>query len=522
MKKIYALLLSMLAVVFLVPSQKANAQYTCSSYSVMTHMDAYSEISSNEITEIEPKAGDFFCSNEYGVVSNDITLPFQFRFANIVTNKFKVIGNSGSVIASGSDSWPDNIIYDIYGSYFGTAYSSQQNSGGSTCLGSYGYYANNQICAWASYLYQGLGGVTKHYYQISGSAPFRKCIVQTVNAVNYSKWYDAYANTTAYQAQEHTGSWQIVIYEGSSFISKFQINYAPRINGNAWNEGALGNYYVWVGMKGASGSGNNLMIDGVGNYTTAGQVPTVYTNSSNATNYGQPMPQVRGFVFAIRYPYNIGWREITNPANQSIVLVNAPLTPRATISNEGQNQVSTAINLNAKIQRVGDPVSYDVTTTATGTQIPAPLGGIGTEVTWPSSYTPTQYGIYIMTMTISNSQDLYSADNVITDTFIVSPPNNIAAIMPLSPPNSASVPIGYPLPISFRFRNIGALSQTNVPITAYIVNPLGQVVFRDTLIVGSWPSGYTLDTAFLNSYIPTLKGTYRAYGVAVRNGSKST
>src|ERR1043165_6721218 len=173
MKKIYVLLLSMLAVVFLVPGQKAVAQYTCSSYSVLTHMDAYSEISSNEITEIEANNGDI-CSTEYSKVSNDITLPFQFQFANIVTNKIKVEGNSGSVVASGSDSWPDNVVYDYYGTYFGNAYGVQTNQGSSTCLGRYEFYANNIICAWASYLYQGWGGTTKHFYQISGSAPFRK------------------------------------------------------------------------------------------------------------------------------------------------------------------------------------------------------------------------------------------------------------------------------------------------------------------------------------------------------------
>src|SRR6185503_1389334 len=99
-------------------------------------------------------------------------------------------------------------------------------------------------------------------------------------------------------------------------------------------------------------------------------------------------------------------------------------------------------SVSASIQRVGDPVTYTQSVPATGTQIPNPQGGIGTSISFPT-YTPTQYGMYVMTLTVSNSQDLYSQDNVMVDTFIVSPPNNIAGIQVLSPPNNSSMPIGY-------------------------------------------------------------------------------
>src|ERR1043165_6961369 len=131
MKKVYALLLSMLVVAFLTPCEKANAQYTCSSYSVIANSDAWSPISSNEITEAEPNSGDL-CSTYYSKISNDITVPFSFRFCNIVTNKIKVEGISGNVICSGSDSWPDNVLYDIYGNYYFTCQSTQTNYGYST------------------------------------------------------------------------------------------------------------------------------------------------------------------------------------------------------------------------------------------------------------------------------------------------------------------------------------------------------------------------------------------------------
>jgi len=208
-------------------SKTSSAQYSVNSYSVIGNTDPWQSLNGGtEITECEPNANDLL-STEFSVVSNDITLPFNFRFLNMVTNKIKVLGMSGSVIAGGSDSWPDNQYYDYYGCYQSTVYQSQINNwttfnGKNTGLG-----ANNQITAFACFFEAGWPGLTKHYYKVLGTAPYRRVVVETDNGINYYNWLDHYLNTTTYQTLESSGSWQVVIYEGSSFLAKYQLNYGP-------------------------------------------------------------------------------------------------------------------------------------------------------------------------------------------------------------------------------------------------------------------------------------------------------
>src|SRR5579864_7340251 len=135
MKKIYALFLSMLAFACLALVPAVQAQYSITDYSIRVVPNAFVDLSGQgtDITEID-NVGLY----EYYRVSNEITLPFTFRYINTVTNKIKV-EQTGNVIVGGSASWADGANYD-YGNYY---YYSIYYSQFTYPQYGYGYYASS-------------------------------------------------------------------------------------------------------------------------------------------------------------------------------------------------------------------------------------------------------------------------------------------------------------------------------------------------------------------------------------------
>ena len=477
MKKIYALLLGLLAFAWLALVPAAEAQYTATSYTVRTNTSPWVSVSgATEISDLTPPNTTPY----YTVQPSEISLPFNYRFANLVTNKFKV-KNDGSVICGGSAQWPDVQIYDygVYGGY--DLYYTQYNSGSN-----YGDYPNNTIYPWTSYTWAAAD--TRYSYLIEGTAPNRKVTVQTTHAMAYYNW-------------QNGGSWQVVLFEtsaNSAFISKIQIKYGPLDNGNNW-------YYQGIGIKG-QGLQYSDAISIYGQYLPNGSTPT-YSTSGIYQNMQRP-PIDFGYDFDIRYDYNLAWTDPNfSPTNNKILLINNPINPSIRVSNSGR-LAFTSVTL--RLQITGDPTNpYDQTRTlpANGT-LPAPYDGVSSQVAFPS-YTPINYGIYTMTWSISNSTptDQFPPDNVTTSVFIISPPNNIATIKPLSPGANVRTPVNIPTPIGAEFRNIGVNNQTGVPVAIYIRNPQGLTVYRDTQILNNWLSSEIRDTDF-KDFTPTQNGLY--------------
>src|SRR5439155_1068852 len=133
MKKIYALFLGLLAFAWLALVPAAQAQYSVNSYLVRVNHNAFVSVAGtgSDISELTPTSQYW-----YYHVSNEVTIPFNYRFSNLVTNKFKV-ESDGTVICGGTATWPDAAIYD-YGQWPYGIYYSQQYYGSN-----YGYYANN-------------------------------------------------------------------------------------------------------------------------------------------------------------------------------------------------------------------------------------------------------------------------------------------------------------------------------------------------------------------------------------------
>ncbi|MEP7234967.1 MAG: T9SS type A sorting domain-containing protein, partial [Ignavibacteriota bacterium] len=146
-----------------------------------------------------------------------------------------------------------------------------------------------------------------------------------------------------------------------------------------------------------------------------------------------------------------------------------------------------------------------------------PFGGVSTYITLPN-YTPVNYGIYTMTWTVNSSTpaDQFPADNVLVTQFVISPPNNIASIKALAPASTVGgllvrSPVNIPTPVAFQYRNLGVNDQTNVPVTVWIKNPQGTIVYRDTQYLNNWLSSQFRDTDFKN-FTPTQNGLYSICG----------
>ncbi len=506
MKKTYAFLLSLLVVALSGFAGTANAQYTMADYNVKANGDPYVALSgATDIPEITPTN-----TYDYSKISNEITLPFNFRYVNIITNKIKVTQH-GSVIVGGTDQVPDGV--QQYNAFYGACYANSffgtfgQFLNGQQNLGNYGViYPNNTIHPWVGYQ-TALVGQSKFDYQVQGTAPFRKVIIESIKRQNINQ------NTTA--------DWQVVIYEGSSFISKVQINYGPQsVPGTQWyNYG----YSIGMGIKSTGGSGGYLSV-ARDPQPTVGNSPTFSTTVCYDNEY-KGVPTVN-YIYSILYDYNLAFSNAQpTPADGAIVLKDNPFTPTVKISNEGRYAFS-AVSIRCLIQRVGDALpAFDQTVALSGTQIPAPFAnqqkgvnpqGTGTVVSFPGppQFTPVTYGVYNMTFSIASSvqSDQYAPDNSITTQFIVSPPNNVASIVSLLPAPNSRAAVGYATPVTFQYRNLGVNNQTNVPVSVYITNPQGTVLYRDTLTLNNWLSSQFRDTTF-KDFTPTQNGDYKICGV---------
>lgn len=483
MKKIYALLLGLLAFACLAFVPAAQAQYSVTSYDVRTNANPWVDQSGGtEISELKPTSVYW-----YYHVSNEVTIPFNYRYINMITNKFKM-ESDGTVICGGTATWPDGIIYD-YGQWPYGIYYNQVTYAGQP----YSYYANSSVRPWC-----GIAGAdvatTKYTWAVLGTAPNRTCVIQTTNERNY-------------YTLNNGGSWQVVLYEvgsNSPFISKVDINYGPIDNGNTWPYGA------GVGIKDQGYANGEIAIDASYN-PGIGNTPNFTTNGY----YYNYLPPSYNYSFAILYDYELAWSKPNPfPADNQILLINSPITPSVRVSNEGKLGF-TAINL--RLQITGDPTNpYDqnVSLPAAGT-LPLPRGGVSSQVSFPA-YTPVNYGIYTMTWTINSSTpvDQFPPDNVLVTSFVISPPNNIAAIKALIPGKNSGTPINIPTPVSFEYRNLGVNNQTGVPVSVYIKNPQGVVVYRDTQILNNWLSSQIRDTDF-KQFTPTQNGDYILCGVAM-------
>ncbi len=70
------------------------------------------------------------------------------------------------------------------------------------------------------------------------------------------------------------------------------------------------------------------------------------------------------------------------------------------------------------------------------------------------------------------------------------------------------------IPIKIRFHNVGLADQTNVNVSAVVINQRNGVVYRDTATISSWKSGETKEVTF-KSLIYTLSDEYRVYGISL-------
>jgi hypothetical protein len=166
----------------------------------------------------------------------------------------------------------------------------------------------------------------------------------------------------------------------------------------------------------------------------------------------------------------------------------------------------------------GDPTNpYSQSFNLSAAQLASltPFGGISSLITFPN-YTPVNYGLYTMTysVTASTPTDQFPPDNVYSTQFVISPPNNVAAIKALVDGPGTRTPVNISSPVSFEYRNLGVNNQTAVPVTVQIKNPQGVVVYRDTQILNNWLSSQVRDTDF-KDFTPTQKGTYTLCGITL-------
>ena len=507
MKHKYSLLFT-IAFLCLVLLPAAKAQYSVTDYVVRANGDPFVDLDGQgtEITELEPNS-----TFDFGKVSNEITLPFNFRFVNLITNKIKV-ESDGSVICGGSSSWPDGANIDD-GISPGGIYFSQFT------IPQFGFGddANQTIRPWSG-LHGSIVGSTKYYYVIQGSQPNRTCTIQSSNVQNYS-------------GQNNKCSWQVVLYEvgaNSGFISKIQINYGPCDNGNNWYD--FNFYDKEIGLKDAGGCSGEISVSR-DPQPAVGGTPTLTTCGwySNTT-----VPPTVNYSFSILYDYNLAFSHPNPlPADAKILLINTPIVnpavppfatgPSVTLSNEGRFAFSAA---KLRLTITGDPTNpYDQSVNLTPAQLPAPFGGSSPAIAFPN-YTPHNYGTYTMTWSVNTSTptDQFPPDNVYVSTFIISPPNNVASVKALSPTstngNLVRTPINIPTPVSYEYRNLGVNNQTGVPVSVFIKNPQGIVVYRDTQILNNWLSSQVRDTNF-KDFTPTQNGVYSVCGMTLLAGDQN-
>jgi hypothetical protein len=572
MRKFYAFLLAAVVAVFAGISSKVLAQgtFTCKDYIVRAVAYEWNELREEDgarrITELNPQPFFFYIPQR---VASEVAVPFNFVFGNIPDARFVKVGEYGQVYVSNRVSGtatpptPSSVTtwwywYNIgYAFYYPATSSSDQ------------YYPNYAMYPWSGGYMTNIPstqtsspyGMTTYLYQTLGTAPNRRFVVQTKNMVSYAEWYQAYYN--GQWGRGSCASWQVQIFESGSVPSKIRYFFKNEGQGNAdrWYldyAGAFGATYVYyyysvlMGIKTwgyygtAYGYGtaydqgqiivdpvtsnaapvNSVLTDGTDyNRTVLVASPYSFNDASVLSRYdcqNKPVPTARGIEFAIYYNINLAWTNPNlNPAHKQIRSINIPITPSATITNEGRTIPSTA-TISCVITQVGVGVVYSSATSifSPDARLGQPFGGIGTVTSMSATFTPTSYGIYNMTFTISGVPgENFTGDNVINSSFTVSPNNNIRAVRFTGPKDSSRIPLNVGIPVSCEFENIGAFNQAICPVSVYIKNPLGAVVYRDTVILTNFLSGQTREVTFRDFSAVTI-GRYEYYGVALLSGDQ--
>ncbi len=597
MKKLYAFLIALLMLDAL-PSSIVQAQtYTINSY-LVHKIDTPDPQGLGSGPNWKPITGTVDVSGELGsyapyfegeLCGNGHQLPFPVRFGNtqLTTANTFTITCAGSVILSPTwdPSWIEEPI-DGYNftevettganqSFYNSA-SPTINQQGEIDEGSVGVYANDILMPFTiGYSFNVISSEssnpTKFQYTVLGTAPNRELVVEVDNMHTFEDYAYGY-NTSC--------SWQTVIYEAG--ISQFQFNYGPVVGNNPFGfdqayEGCPVSYngYVFPGswglgfganegsyalMEGYSsicgmkmGANQYIMIDWDGNGWNVNNPFVVEYNTPYGPG-GPLMPDSAARLpqssirFQIAYPYDFAAGTITFPGNEQPEPLNTTFSPQAIIVNNGSS-VPASLQVNFTMTEIGIGQVYNQTVTLTSAQLPGPfsqksitLPPFTPGVSSPISRGAIGYGIYEDSMTVFNllpTADQNPVDNISSNEWVCSPPNDIKAVAVINPLNGGRTQIGIATPITIRFRNTGTNNQTNVPLTATVHDASGNVVFRDTVIIPNWPSGPTggnsdgtndysssgqgpgkgpyYDTAFPStaSWIPSTLGTDTVFGIAI-------
>ena len=491
MRRLYALLL--LALTIGIGLSEAQAQtYTLQNYLVRSIPPDFQDISSFG-TDVTPAIVTGSIYDFYQRVSpNEYTIPFNFRWINTITNKFKVTG-SGHVVIGGNTEMPAGIqywtMYNVpsynYGYYSGTSF--------------YGA-PNNLLSAWGPLGYSNAD--TKYHYAVVGSAPNRVLIVQTSRAQDYG-------GTSVM-------SWQIRIYE--SGISRVEYAYRTDIVGDGyWRNLSTPNYGAFVGATGKS-----FTISTSTQYRTANDIMCIYTRPApigtpsvyytttpqTYTQFNLPLP-VNGYRIFIASPYDLAAKAITAPLLDQILNKDVPRAMTGVIANEGSS-TPTAATINRRVSLLGVGQVYNETMNIT-----PPAAFASTNVTFPN-FTPLAYGIYYDTMEVISTSpaDQGAANNVTSTSYVVSPANNIKGIAITNPAAESRTPINIATPVGATFRNLGSNNQINVPVSMVIYDPSGEVVYRDTVRFPTFATGTFRDTSF-RDWTPTVHGRYRFCAIGI-------
>ena len=214
----------------------------------------------------------------------------------------------------------------------------------------------------------------------------------------------------------------------------------------------------------------------------------------------------RGLDFSIQ--------AITNPVDQSFKSINIPFIPTVQILNQSTGvSTPTSVTVRFQISPFGGAPIYSYDSVLSGANIPAPF--VLMTIQFPP-FTPTANNFYEATVILLNFlpvSDQKPQTNSWKSDFTVSPPNNVRPLAFVDPLANSYASAGTLTPMIVDFRNIGGNDEANVPVTAVIMNQDSVVVYRDTQIVPSWPSGLVREATFKNWSLPP--GPYTFYAITL-------
>jgi len=364
-----------------------------------------------------------------------------------------------------------------------------------------------------------------------------KPFVYTHNDVRYGQY--SYYNTTTYRKSDGT----TFTSESDGGFFPDTARYLPQSSIRmtiAWD-------YDFSADKSYPGIAFASAADGVGNGTTT------FTSSSgqfNASMVGQNL-WIRNVgpvrINAVNSSTNItlagpvasgsGYNWQVSTQGVGYVQPGQQLYPTVQITNQGR-QMPSQLTIRYRITTLGAStytMTYD--SVITSANLPTAFNSQLIVFAQPSqqaifrlgnSGNPVgsdQWNIYEDTVTIfglSPTADQNPGDNQTTDEWICAPPHDIKAIGVTSfPPNNdvnllGRTPVGVPAQISIRFKNIGSNTspELNVPVTANIYDPRGNLVQRDTQWIATWPQGMDTNVRFAD-FTPLTNGIYTVVGIAI-------